>query len=125
MPEIDPAGGGPGLELSRGLEIEGNEGSRTLEVLWGGRRVVLCGDAEAEGLAAWLSARPRRGPVRMLLFPHHGSDTSRIASLLAALQPEEVWISASGTPEVSAELRRRRIPCRITSEEGPLCLRLP
>jgi competence protein ComEC len=125
LPEIDPGGGGPSLELSRGLDVEGNEGSRTLEVAWGGRRIVLCGDAESEGLAAWLSARPRRSSVRMLLFPHHGSDTDRIAALLAALQPEEVWISASGTPAVSSELRRRRIRCRITSEEGPLRLELP
>lgn len=125
LPDLESGGGGPDLELSRGLDVDGNEGSRTLEVAWGGRRIVLCGDAEAEGLAAWLSARPRRGPVRLLLFPHHGSDTSRTGALLAELRPEEVWISASGVPGVSAELRRQRIRCRVTSDSGPLRLELP
>jgi competence protein ComEC len=114
-----------GLELSRGLDVAGNEGSRCLEITWRDDRIVLSGDAEAEGLAAWLAGRPRRGPVRMLLFPHHGSDTNLVGPLLAALRPTEIWISASGTPGIERELERREIRCRITSVEGPLELTLP
>ncbi len=129
LPTLDSVGdsGGEilGLELSRGLDVDGNEGSRCLEITWRDERIVLSGDAEAEGLAAWLSSQPRRGPVRMLLFPHHGSDTNLIAPLLAALRPREIWISTAGTPGVARELERRGIPCRFTSVEGPLELVLP
>src|SRR5713226_1548908 len=90
------------------------------EITWRDERIVLSGDAEAEGLSAWLACRPRRGPVRMLLFPHHGSDTDLIAPLLAALRPQEIWISTSGTPGVARELERRGIPCRTTALDGPL-----
>ncbi len=89
LPGLDSAPCGPDLELGRALDVEGNEGSRCLEVHWRGSRVVLCGDAEAEGLSAWLAADSGGGAVRLLLFPHHGSGTDQLRSLLEALRPEE------------------------------------
>ena len=124
-PEPDPRSGELHLELSRALAVEGNEGSRVLEVCWKGESVLLFGDSEAEGLAAWLRARTTETPVRVLLFPHHGSDTEHLAALVDAIRPAEVWISASGEPEVLRELARRRIPTRVTAIDGPLSLEIP
>ncbi len=121
----DPADEDLRLELAHALPVEGNEGSRVLEVRWKGEALVLFGDSEAEGLAAWLRARTQETPVRMLLFPHHGSDTEHLAALVDSVRPREVWISASGEPEVLRELARRRIPTRVTSLDGPLSLELP
>ncbi len=125
MPELEPGGRALEMELARGLDTEGNEGSRSLEIVWGGERIVLCGDAEAEGLAAWLRDRPSRGPARMLLFPHHGSDTDYLGPLLDSVRPAEIWISASGTPGVARELDRRGLAWRSTARCGPLLLGLP
>jgi beta-lactamase superfamily II metal-dependent hydrolase len=113
------------LELTRALAIEGNEGSRTLELLWKGESILLFGDSEGDGLVGWLRARTSERPVRLLLFPHHGSDTEHLGPLVEALHPAEVWISASGEPEVLRELVRRRIPTRVTSRDGALSLELP
>jgi competence protein ComEC len=121
----DPAEDELRLELSRGLAIGGNEGSRVLEIRWKSETLLLFGDSEAEGLAAWLHARAQENPARLLLFPHHGSDTEHLAALVEAVRPKEVWISASGEPEVLRELARRRIPTHVTSLEGPLSLELP
>jgi len=125
LPNLDSGWVGVHLDLWRGLDVEGNEGSRSLVVEGRGGSIVLCGDAEAEGLSAWLAASPPRGPARLLLFPHHGSDTDHVARLLAAFQPAEIWISGSGTQPVERELARRGIPTRTTSESGPLSLVLP
>jgi competence protein ComEC len=125
LPDLDPGALGPRLTLSRGLDVEGNEGSRFLEVAWGGEHLILCGDAEAEGLSAWLTSYRASKPLRLLLFPHHGSETDLLGPLLAALRPSEVWISTSGNPAVSRELARRGVRVRSTSAEGPLRLELP
>ena len=113
------------LELSRALDVEGNEGSRTLEILWKKERLLLFGDAEAEGLSAWLGARHETKAARLVLFPHHGSDTEHLGELLATLRPEEIWVSTTGDPDVRRELARRRIPTRVTSRDGPLSMELP
>ncbi|HEV8111595.1 MAG TPA: ComEC/Rec2 family competence protein [Planctomycetota bacterium] len=125
LPRLDSGPDGPDLELSRSLDVEGNEGSRCLEVRWRDSRIVLCGDAEAEGLATWLASDPGPTPVRLLLFPHHGSETQQLGPLVAALAPAEIWISTSGTASVSRELARRGIQVRSTAVEGPLALELP
>lgn len=108
------------LTLLRGQPGTGNEGSRSLEVLWGDQRWLLCGDAEGPGLARQLRAGLIRGPYDVLLFPHHGSDTPWLIDLLAAAQPREVWFSTSGRPAVADELDRQKIPWRSTSLEGPM-----
>jgi beta-lactamase superfamily II metal-dependent hydrolase len=120
LPSLDRGAEPLVLEIARGSEEPGNEGSIALEVAWRGQRAVLCGDAEEDGLAAWLRGRPERGPARVLLLPHHGSDTEHLARLLAAVRPAEAWISASGAPVLGPELDRRGLPWRATGVHGPL-----
>jgi len=123
-----PSEGTSRLELDRALAVDGNEGSRSLEILRDDASVLLFGDCEADGLAAWIRSDRRDRPgsrVRMVLFPHHGSDTEHLAKLLDTVRPEEVWISASGEPDVCRELARRGVPTRRTSRDGPLSLELP
>ncbi|MDF1800494.1 MAG: ComEC/Rec2 family competence protein [Planctomycetota bacterium] len=103
------------LELLRGGPLAGNEGSRSLLV---DGRLLLTGDAEAEGLARTLA--DGLGPVDLLLMPHHGSDTPLVDDLLDATRPREVWISGSGPPQLEAELLRRGLDLRQTRLEGPL-----
>jgi ComEC/Rec2-related protein len=110
------------LALLRGSARDGNEGSRALEIAWRGERALLLGDAEEEGLEG-LPIEP--GSLRLLLAPHHGSDASRLGSLLERCPPAEVWISASEDPPIAGELERRGIEWRWTGRDGPLALRLP
>ena len=117
------AGGGLALELARGAAVPGNEGSRTLALRWGGARVVLAGDAEQEGLAGWLAGRVPE-PARLLLWPHHGSETPWLGRLLAHTRPAEVWVSAAGLPPIAGELDRRGVRWRCTAVDGPLALTL-
>jgi beta-lactamase superfamily II metal-dependent hydrolase len=110
------------LWLERGLDQPGNEGSRCLRVRRAAGDVVLTGDAEAEGLAAWLRIARDDAPVRLLLWPHHGSDSDRIGALLDATKPAEVWISSTAEPAVAAELDRRNVRWSWTARDGPLML---
>ena len=114
-----------GLAWIRGMGGRGNEGSRSLEIAWRGERILLTGDAEAEGLARALEEGWMRGPVRLLAFPHHGSQTPNLGELLGRLRPAEVWISAASAPPVGPELERRRLTWRWTGRDGPLALLLP
>ncbi len=115
------------LRLHRGAEGDGNEGSRTLEVLWRGQRIVLSGDAEGSGLRGIL-ARPelRDGrPCRLALAPHHGSETPLLGAWLDTLGPREVWVSSARPPPIARELTRRAIPWSWTGAgDGVLALEL-
>ncbi|MCA8980315.1 MAG: ComEC/Rec2 family competence protein, partial [Planctomycetes bacterium] len=111
---------GARLTLSRGLDEAGNEGSRVLAVETDDWRVLLCGDAEEDGLARLLASGALDGPWDLLLIPHHGSETPLLGPLLDAAQPREVWISASALTGVVHELDRREINWRATCLEGPL-----
>jgi predicted membrane metal-binding protein len=111
------------LWLLRGQPGPGNEGSRSLALRSCGAWIVLCGDAEEDGLRALLEL-PLPTDVRMLLWPHHGSDTPLLGALLQRLRPREVWISNASAAPIAAELTRRGQPWRSTAREGPLHLRL-
>lgn len=113
-----------GLVLERGLDAAGNEGSRTLSIRWFGDEIVLAGDAEAEGLRAWLATRRSGKSARLLLAPHHGSEIERLGLLLDVVDPREVWISGPARPPIAGELERRRIAWSSTGSAGPLVLRL-
>ena len=108
------------VELLRGQEGEDNEGSRHLALAWGGRRVLLLGDAEDEGLARSLAAGALDGPVDLLLLPHHGRSTPHLARLLERARPRAAWASCAEAPQVGAELARAGVPVRSTHEDGPL-----
>lgn len=125
LPDLDRGATVLELEVSRAIDDPGNEGSLVLEVLWREERLVLCGDAEEDGLATWLRQRPARAPARLLLLPHHGSETEHLGRLLERVRPSEVWISASGSPVLLPELERRGLAWKSTSTHGPLGLELP
>lgn len=104
------------VQLLRGAEGEGNEGSRNLLVECDGQRVLLCGDAEAQGL--WPLIEPLRdsAPLLALLAPHHGSRQPHWQALLAATHPQELWFSAS---ERSPLAERQRALSRNAPSEFP------
>ena len=109
-----------------------NEGSAVFDLRWrppAGRasRVVLCGDAEGQGLRAILDGGGENpwlepGPVDLLLLPHHGSRTRHLSRLLDRLQPALAVVSGE-TPEYAAELARRGVPLHVTGRDGPLLWR--
>jgi competence protein ComEC len=117
--------GGLELELTRGCGAQGNEGSRSLLLRWEGRSALLSGDAEGVGLAPILAVSGPRAAVDLLLAPHHGSHAPQLGALLEALEPREVWISATGHPPIAAELDRRGIAWRSTARDGPLSVAWP
>jgi competence protein ComEC len=112
------------IQVLRGWEGPGNEGSRAVLLDAGGERALLLGDAEGPGLAALLASGRIQGPMRMVLAPHHGSFSPLFHDLLETTRPEEVWVSAAGEPPIGAELSRRGIRWRWTGRDGPLSLEL-
>ena len=121
------APGGPlSLQWMRALPLQDNEGSRSLGVTWRGQKLLLAGDAEGDGLRLMLSNSWLEGPLRLLLFPHHGSETPHLGALLAQSQPTEIWISAARErPPVALELERRGLRWSSTGASGSLALCLP
>jgi competence protein ComEC len=132
---VTPEGAALEILAVHGGDFSGNEGSSMLDVRWSPPRspgapahrtyrIILSGDAEGHGLAAMLSlghdgrSALEPGPVDALLLPHHGSQTPHLGWLLDHLQPREVWGSGSEPPLGQAELERRAIPVRATSEVG-------
>ena len=107
------------------MDRRGNEGSGTLEIRWRDQLLILSGDAEGEGLATMLDEGWLRGSARLLLYPHHGSETPFLGPLLGRLTPAEVWISSGTPPAVAAELDRRGVAWRGTARDGALSLTLP
>ncbi len=116
--------GGLAVFLERGLAQGDNEGSRTARIAWAGEEIVLCGDAEADGLRAWLAMQTARPALRLLLLPHHGSDSQLLGPLFAATGPAETWVSGPVEIPIRAELDRRRLSWRWTARDGPLHVEL-
>jgi ComEC/Rec2-related protein len=116
------------VSLARGLAAPGNEGSRLLELRTPAARLLLFGDAEAEGLEALLQTGPPSGPVDRLLLPHHGSDSPYLGALLERWPAKRLWVSASGEVEVAGELDRRGLRWEQTGlggRAGARSLRFP
>ena len=108
------------LELHRGIDQLGNEGSRTLVIHYADSRVVLSGDAEGDGLDLMLHQGELAEQTDLLLAPHHGSDSPWLGALLELLSPSEVWVSAGALPAIGPELDRRGLSWRSTAAHGPL-----
>jgi len=74
-------------------DAKDNPNSLVICIAYAGRRILLTGDLEREGLAALLT-RPRR-PVDVLLAPHHGARGANPPALGAWTHPAWVAISAA------------------------------
>lgn len=68
-----------------------NEKSLVTSISYRGRRIVLPGDIEGEGLNQLM---PHLEPADLLVSPHHGSMNSNTPELAATIQPEHVAVSA-------------------------------
>lgn len=72
---------------------DANDNSLVLRITYGGRTLLLLGDAEAHAEQALL-ARGLRGPVDVLKVGHHGSHTSSTEAFVRALAPRLAIVSA-------------------------------
>ncbi|MBW3542088.1 MAG: DNA internalization-related competence protein ComEC/Rec2 [Planctomycetes bacterium] len=72
-----------------------NANSVVLSIEYAGRRLLLCGDLEEDGLDAFLSAPPT--PADVLLAPHHGSRAANTPELAAWARPRFVVASRGRT----------------------------
>lgn len=99
-----------------------NAHSLVLEVARDGRRVLLTGDLEGDGLLA-LTATPRRSPFDVMLAPHHGGKAANPDWLYAWADPRRVVVSQRppqpGTRDVLESLKK---PLLRTWREGALTL---
>jgi ComEC/Rec2-related protein len=116
---------GASITLLRGTDLPGNEGSRTLVLDSDKARILLWGDAEAQGLQAMLPLLKSTSKPTYLLLPHHGSDSPHITSLLNQTQPIQTGTSTSSPAQLTAELHRRNSPPSQTHTQGPLCWPAP
>lgn len=123
-------GGGTTLEaLHPGPSIPSgstdNARSVVLEVVSGGRRLLLTGDLEREGLAE-VAARPIR-PLDAMLAPHHGGRTSNPAFLYAWAKPRIVLASqrplAPGSRDPLEPLAEGHFTLLRTWQRGAIRLR--
>jgi len=115
-----PLRAGARLSLVRGLDVAGNEGSRSLILRADGDTVVLSGDAEGAGLRALLDAKRLPRDLALLLFPHHGSDTIHGAQLVRWTRPEQVWLSTSHARPGLRQALGAGLRWHSTALEGPL-----
>ena len=103
----------------RGLEDPGNEGSRNLLLDCDGNRVLLCGDAEDEGLRGLLPEIAKHAPLAALLVPHHGSEQPHWEELTRAGRPMELWFSARESSPLALRSALGPLPVRWTARDGP------
>jgi competence protein ComEC len=107
----------------------GPRAARNDRSLWtlvevGGQRVVLPGDAEAEGIRAALRELPD-GPTTALVLPHHGrGPAASFERLLDELRPGLALVSTGGAAPMAAAVHARGIPLLSTYEHGALRLEL-
>ena len=74
----------------------GNNSSCVLLIEWQDQRVLVPGDIERAAEIALISeSTPQlKGPITLLVAPHHGSKTSSTEEFLSMLEPENVIFSA-------------------------------
>ncbi len=107
-----------------------NDASITLLLSFGGARILLTGDLEADGERALLrQGDDLRGSI--LKVPHHGSRTSSTASLLKAVEPSLAIISSGfgnryrlPHPDVLDRYRQRAIRVIRTDLDGAIEIRI-
>lgn len=82
-----------------------NANSIVLEIGYAGRRLLLTGDVEGEGLERLLSRWPD-GSFDVLMSPHHGAASANPEALFAWAQPKVVVVS-TGRAETASRIRER------------------
>ncbi len=102
-----------------------NARSVVLEVASGGRRLLLTGDLERDGLTD-LVARASE-PFDAMLAPHHGGRTSNPAWLYSWAQPAQVVVSqrplAAGSRDPLEPLAQGHFPLLRTWQSGAIRIR--
>lgn len=79
-----------------------NANSLVLEIVYAGRRILLTGDLEQQGLDRLLEQPPRKADV--LLAPHHGSLNANTRKLAAWARPDCV-VASGGQGDPDERLR--------------------
>jgi competence protein ComEC len=102
----------------RGLNESGNEGSRNLWLECDGQAILLCGDAEDEGLANIFPQLNPRAPLAALLIPHHGSKQKNLDRLISHTRPAQVWFSASKRSPLAQNWPYPNMTTRWTARDG-------
>ena len=102
-----------------------NARSVVLEVAGAGRRLLLTGDLERDGLADLIAHPPR--PLDAMLAPHHGGRTSNPAWLYAWAKPALVVVSqrapSPGSRDPLTPLAEGQFPLLRTWQSGAIRLR--
>jgi len=94
--------------------VDGNDNANSIVLLveYQGRRILLPGDLEAEGLHRLLGQA--RLPCQLVMAPHHGSPHSEPAAFAAWCQPRWVVISSGHGHDIStAREAYRSVNCRV------------
>ena len=127
---------GDKLRLDHGVEIavagpapmfrstDDNANSVSLALSYRGKKLLLTGDLERDGLDSLLQSPPVR--VDILQAPHHGSPKANPAELDRWSNPAWVWI-AGGRPETALSLRStypRAEAILSTRDSGALIARI-
>ncbi len=117
----------PGLYLARPslpARPTSNDAGLWVHADLGTFTALLPGDAEEDGVRAWLGS-PHRKRADVLLLPHHGRKNTEIAALLAACQPRLALVSggepARATPQTEAA-RRAGVRVFETAQVGEICV---
>ena len=71
-----------------------NNHSCVLQLHWYGQRLLLPGDIEADVEKQLVARYGQQLASDVLVAPHHGSASSSSTAFLAAVQPQQVWVSA-------------------------------
>jgi competence protein ComEC len=119
------------LSPAPGAADRDNDSSCVLLVEGAGGRLLLAGDISST-IEPQVSAQLDRGPVTVLLVPHHGSKTSSAPAFIAAVHPVLAVVSAGWhnrfghpRPEVLARYAAAGVPLVNTAIEGAVPLEFP
>lgn len=112
----------------RSQDSDGNNRSCVLLVRYGTEQILLTGDIETSAERQLLASnKDLAGPIRVLLAPHHGSQTSSSQRFVTALSPQHVVFSAGyrhhyGHPAEAVQERYRVAGATLwnTAEQGAL-----
>ncbi len=107
------------------LSASDNARSIVLDVFHGRRHLLLTGDLDGQGLAAFTES-PAEEPVDVMLSPHHGGKTANPGWLYDYLAPKQVVVSQrapiAGTRDALSVLEAKKIPLWRTWRHGALRL---